>query len=218
MEVILNRIKEESAGYNIKYLFRHSNRPSLKGVKDSLSVGITEEGAQKAYLLGESLPWSIGTVCTSRSKRCVQTVEEIVRGSKTPEIEIIQSQTLTSPAIADEKLVNKLHCSVRNLKTVVHMLSNGNTLLGIYPIHTTAEKILDYIFSKGGDLDKLDIFCTHDFNIALLLQYLFPFTNTQEMIIQNWPDPLEGIFMWGKRNGFYCLWKGKTSRHLITYK
>lgn len=218
MEVILNRIKEKSVGYNIKYLFRHSNRPSLKGVNDSLSIGITEEGAQKAYLLGENLPWPIGIACTSISKRCVETIEEIVRGSKTPEIEIIRSQTLTSPAIIDENLINNLRYSVLNLKTVVHMLSNGNTLPGIYPIHITAEKILDYIFSKGCSLDKLDIFCTHDFNIALLLQYLFPFINTQEMIIQNWPEPLEGMFMWGERNDFYCFWKGKISHHLITYK
>lgn len=214
MEVILNSIKKESVGYNIKYLFRHSNRPSLKGVSDSLSIGITEEGAQKAYLLGESLPWPIGMACASISKRCVQTIEEIVRGTKIADIEIIKSQTLTTPAKINGNQTNNLHCSVFNLKTVVYMLSNGNTLPGIHSIHTTAEKILDYIFSRGNSLDKLDIFCTHDFNIALLLQYLFPFINTQEMIIQNWPEPLEGMFMWGERYDFYCFWKGRISHHV----
>lgn len=150
LEKVLNKIKEESTsiGYNTKFLFRHSNRPSLKGVEDSLSVGITEEGAQKAYLFGKSLPWLIGTVSTSISKRCVQTSAEIVRGSKSPEVEIIQSQTLTSPAIADVELVNKICCSVGNLKNVVYMLSNGNTLPGIYPIRICSRKDIRFYFFK----------------------------------------------------------------------
>lgn len=211
----LNLIKRESAGYNLKYLFRHSNRPSLKGVVDTLSVGLTEEGVQRAFLLGENLPWAIGAVCTSVSSRCVKTVEEIARGSKTPQIEVIQSQTLTTPAITENSLTIEQHCFPFNLKTVVYLLAKGNTLPGIYPIHVTAEKILDYVFSTGGDSNKVDLFCSHDFNIALLIQYLYPFMNTQEMVIENWPAPLEGVFIWGERRSFYSYWKGKISHHLL---
>ena len=65
----------------MKLLFRHSIRPSLKGVSDTLSISLTEEGINIAYEFGKNLPWSIGIVSTSLANRCIQTVEQIIKDS-----------------------------------------------------------------------------------------------------------------------------------------
>lgn len=204
----LNELKEVTAGTNVKFLFRHSVRPSLKGVSDSLSISLTEEGINLAYEFGKKLPWNIGVVSTSIANRCIQTVEQITKDSCSKH-SIIPTEVLTSPAMCDFELAKQTYSTEGSLKNIAYKLSKKQSLPGFCTIDIVAEKILDYIFSVGNVDNSLDLFCTHDFNIVLLLLYLLPSIKSKELIVENWPDPLEGIFLWGKRFDLYFSWKGK---------
>ena len=207
-----DNLKIVTTGTNVKLLFRHSIRPSLKGVSDTLSISLTEEGCNIAYEFGKSLPWSIGVVSTSLANRCIQTVKQIIKDSCSDK-EIKSTEILTSPTLFDLELATQTHCAEGSLKNIAHKLSMRQNLPGFNSMNITAEKLLDYIFSVGNEYDKLDLFCTHDFNIILLLLYLVPNIKSKDVIVENWPDPLEGIFIWGKRYDFYFSWKGNIYHH-----
>ena len=196
-----------TTGTNVKLLFRHSIRPSLKGVSDTLSISLTEEGINIAYEFGKNLPWSIGIVSTSLANRCIQTVEQIIKDSCSDK-KIKSTEILTSPAMFNLELATQTHCAEGSLKNIDHKLSRKQNLPGFNSVDITAEKLLDYIFSVGNEYDKLDLFCTHDFNIVLLLLYLMPNIKGMDVIVENWPAPLEGIYIWGKRYDFFFSWKG----------
>lgn len=208
----LQNLKIMTTGTNMKLLFRHSIRPSLKGVSDPFSISLTEEGIVIAHEFGKNLPWSIGVASTSIANRCIQTVEQIIKDSCSDK-QIRSTEILTSPAMSDSELATQTHYLEGSLKNIAHKLSMRKNIPGYNSVDITAGKLLDYIFSVGNDYDKLDLFCTHDFNIVILLLYLMPNIKSKDVIVENWPDPLEGIFIWGKRNDFYFSWKGNIYHH-----
>ena len=201
----IRNITEES---NVKLLFRHSNRESLKGVDDTLSISLTEEGILNAYNFGKNIHWNIGLASTSIAKRCIQTIEKIVEGSCSGHIDS-PTGILTSPALFDFELAKKTFFAEGNLKNIARKLSMGQKLPGFYSAQITAEKLLDYIFSVGNESKTLDLFCTHDFNVVILLSYLMPSIAENDRVVMEWPVPLEGIYLWGERYDFNYLWKGK---------
>ena len=206
----LYRIKKETLDHNVKLLIRHSHRPSLKGVEDSLSVGLTEYGIKEAFLYGEYLPWALGSVSASHSQRCVQTAENILKGALAENIGISETDMLTSTAINDSNSAACTLCNEGNFRSVAYKLMIREELLGFATIETVAENLLDYMFSKGNMPNVLDLYCTHDFNIILLLAYLIPSIDSKEVLMQNWPEPLEGVYLWGARDKFCFSWRGVT--------
>ena len=204
----LVEIKNITEDSNVKLLLRHSIRQSLKGVDDTLSISLTEEGILNAYNFGKNIPWNIGLASTSIAKRCIQTIEKIVEGSCSGHIDS-PTGILTSPALFDFELAKKTYFAEGNLKNIARKLSMGQKLPGFYSAQITAEKLLDYIFSVGNESKTLDLFCTHDFNVVILLSYLMPSIADSDKIVMDWPVPLEGIYLWGERYDFNYFWKGK---------
>ena len=204
----LVEIKNITEDSNVKLLLRHSIRQSLKGVDDTISISLTEEGILNAYNFGKNLPWNIGVASTSIARRCIQTVDKIVEGSRSGHI-VSPTDILTSPALFDLELAKETHSAEGNLKNIARKLSQGQTLPGFYSVKITAEKLLDYIFSVGNECKTLDLFCTHDFNVVILLSYLMLSIADSDKIVMDWPVPLEGIYLWGERYDFNYFWKGK---------
>ena len=194
----LVEIKNITEDSNVKLLLRHSIRRSVKGVDDTISISLTEEGILNAYNFGKNLPWNIGVASTSIARRCIQTVGKIVEGSRSGHI-VSPTDILTSPALFDLELAKETHSAEGNLKNIARTLSQGQTLPGFYSVKITAEKLLDYIFSVGNECKTLDLFCTHDFNVVILLSYLMPSIADSDKIVMDWPVPLEGIYLWGER-------------------
>ena len=204
----LVEIKNITEDSNVQLLLRHSIRQSLKGVDDTISISLTEEGILNAYNFGKNIPWNIGLASTSIAKRCIQTIEKIVEGSCSGHIDSPTS-ILTSPALFDLELAKQTYFAEGNLKNIARKLSMGQKLPGFYSAQITAEKLLDYIFSVGNESKTLDLFCTHDFNVVILLSYLMPSIAENDRVVMEWPVPLEGIYLWGERYDFNYFWKGK---------
>lgn len=74
--------------------------------------------------------------------------------------------------------------------------------------------ILNYIFSTGNEANKLDMYCTHDLQLAMLNSALFYSKSSIEDIEHHWPKMLEGMFFWGKREDFSCVWRGRIKRYI----
>ena len=70
--------------------------------------------------------------------------------------------------------------------------------------------MLDYIFENGNEKNKVDLFCTHDFQMAILYAHLFDFASSRKSIEKNkWPMMLEGMIFWGNRKHFWCSWRNE---------
>ena len=75
--------------------------------------------------------------------------------------------------------------------------------------------MLDYIFKNGNENGKLDMYCTHDFHIALMICKIFDIKEQKDIILQ-WPHMLEGFFVGGSRENFSLIWRGRC-KHLINF-
>ena len=70
------------------------------------------------------------------------------------------------------------------------------------------------MFANGNKENSVDLFCTHDFQMAILYAGLFNFAETKDSIINNkWPMMLEGMIFWGNRNHFWCAWRGEVKEY-----
>lgn len=107
----------------------------------------------------------------------------------------------------DRELSDQVFKKEGSMKKVVYLLNDGVFLPGFNTLESSARRMLDYIFNTGGVYRTLDIYCTHDFHIALLLTALWKNNVTLKSIEENWPNMLEGLFIWGERNDFYCSWR-----------
>lgn len=196
-------------GANAKLLIRHAHRPSLKGVNSPDNISITKQGNLNAYELGSSITMRIGVCISSPIRRCVETLD-----------------VLTKPHTQPLFISNLLGYSfVENIETATHKLSQQGLKETVFQMSLSKQdgfidanegigQILDLIFSAGGNQGQLDIFCTHDMQLALMdLLFYNQYKNSQELK-ENWPGMLEGMWFWGERLNFYVCWRGKI-KHFV---
>jgi len=201
---------------NIKLIIRHSIRPHMEIVDGKLQdVSLTEEGRQLARKLGASLELSLGSLVHSSYERCKQTCEEIINGfseqNKKPDLtfEIYGSKILQNSHVQDGKKCRENFSEYGN-KGIFKKYANGEFLDGQNNLKDSVNPMLDCIFETGNKPLTIDIFCTHDFQMTLFLLSFFGCgQENQEKILEKWPQMLEGMFLWGKRDRFYAVWRGE---------
>jgi hypothetical protein len=119
--------------------------------------------------------------------------------------EILKDTQVRNKEEAD-KTFHKLHA-----KGILKGFILNDIMPGVYDLNTSVKRMLDYIFSNGNSKNTVDIFCTHDLQIAMLLLYFFG-TNeeyyNQLCNEKEWPMMLEGMFLWGGKNNFNIVWRG----------
>lgn len=87
-------------------------------------------------------------------------------------------------------------------------------LPGFNSVEDATKIMVDFMFANGNKENSVDLFCTHDFQMAILYAGLFNFAETKDSIINNkWPMMLEGMIFWGNRNHFWCAWRGEVKEH-----
>jgi broad specificity phosphatase PhoE len=204
-------------GQNIKMLIRHSIR---QDVKDDASLEtienalLTREGKKMAERLGESLDMNIGTVSSSCTPRCVETCQEIIIGYNKNHSkfnhEIISTEILQRPQC---KNVQEEHATWRRIgmSGIFDGFAKNVDMPGIYDLETSVNRMVDYVFETGNKNNTIDISCTHDFQLALLLLFLNRENPEYKQILfngsGNWPFMLEGMFLWKSENDINILWR-----------
>ena len=218
---------EESAelcpdGHNIKMLIRHSIRQDIKdgaSIEEIENAKLTREGKKMAERLGESLYIEIGTVSSSYSHRCIDTCQEIINGYRKNQSDfikpILKTEMLQCPhskKIPEEKETWKN----LGLKGVFNGFATNINMPGFHDLETSVNRMVNYIFETGNKNNTLDIFCTHDFQIAMLLLFIngksIEYNKALFDESDNWPFMLESIFLWGNKNEYNLSWRGKINK------
>lgn len=158
-------------------------RHSIRG-KISSGVGrqvsLTNEGIELCKTFGRYLQYEIGFVASSSCLRNIETCENILLGANTAREIILAPNELEGPQ------------------------TKFNS------IEDAANIMLDYIFENGNEKNKVDLFCTHDFQMAILYAHLFDFASSRKSIEKKkWPMMLEGMIFWGNRKHFWCSWRNE---------
>ena len=195
-------------GANCKIVFRHSIRGNIKEGTIGREVQLTDEGIELARSFGRGLGYGIGFFASSSCNRNIQTCNEILLGKGMKKDLAIASKELEGPQTKERDLSDRVFVDYNyRSDIIIHKLSTDG-LPGFNTIEDAAKIMLDFIFANGNDGNTVDLFCTHDFQMAILYAYLFDFTASEEELKYNkWPMMLEGMVFWGTRSHFWCSWR-----------
>jgi broad specificity phosphatase PhoE len=173
---------EESAklcpvNQNVKLLVRHSIRQEIRegaSIEEIEGAQLTREGKKLAERFGESLGMNIGIISSSCSLRCIDTCHEIINGFNKNHIkydhDILNTKMLQNPhrknILEERETWEKL-----GMEGIFDCFAKNIEALGLYDLKTSVSRIINYIFENGNIDNTIDIFCTHDFQIAMLLLF-----------------------------------------------
>lgn len=210
-------LMEESAklcpdGQNIKVLLRHSIRQEIEDKEAQL----TREGMKIAELFGKKLGSNIGTISSSFIQRCIDTCNEIIKGYNKTHLEyksnILKSKMLQKPHsmnIPESKETWEKH----GMEGIFDGFAKNIDMPGIYNLEASVNRILEYIFETGNENNTIDIYCTHDFQLSMLLLYFNEKKYEYKQLLfsgdDTWPFMLEGMFLWKNNGQINIAWRGK---------
>lgn len=208
-----NATKKIPENANCKIIFRHSIRGKIdSGV--GRKVKLTDEGVELARFFGRNLETEIGFVASSSCDRNIQTCEEILLGAKCKREIIIAPNELEGPQTKDKGLSDKVFEQYNFANNEIIYQMKKDCLSGFNSVEDATKIMVDFMFANGNKENSVDLFCTHDFQMAILYAGLFNFAETKDSIINNkWPMMLEGMIFWGNRNHFWCAWRGEVKEY-----
>lgn len=195
---------------NCKMVFRHSIRGDIKDGTIGREVQLTNEGIELARHFGRELRYDIGFIASSSCGRNVQTCKELLFGRKENKDILEAPNELECPQMKDQKVSDKVFEEFNYQSDVIINKLKTEGLPGFNTIEEAAKIMLDFIFANGNEANTVDLFCTHDFQLAILYAYLFNFTaSKEELEYHKWPMMLEGMLFWGTRDHFWCAWRSQ---------
>lgn len=198
---------------NSKIVFRHSIREHIASGTGH-DIMLTNEGIELARNFGRHLNTEIGFVASSSCKRNIQTCEEILNGNGCKRNIVLAQTQLEYPQVKDKILSDEIFEKYSYQTTEILFLMKNKGLPGFNSIEASTKIMLDFIFANGNREKTVDLFCTHDFQIAILYAGLFDFAATRESIEKNkWPMMLEGMIFFGTRSHFWCSWRNETREY-----
>jgi hypothetical protein len=171
---------------HVSLMIRHSIRFPINLPEETLIAGLTPEGVQLAEEFGAWLTQSrrIYRVMVSPVGRCVDTGRSIIQGANWP-----------NPVVVDRKLGFPFG-------------ENGSQKLNNQPLDEVSREafdVLNYLSENTTHESGLNLYITHDGNIAFMANALLGEAITEE----NWPDYLEGIAFWREEEQVNIAWRGK---------
>ena len=195
----------------MKLLIRHSLRPTLQGCKEPDLVTLSSQGIEQAYFLGKHLQHSVRYCYSSYVPRCIQTLVYILKGAE--QSRKIDLEGCLSDDVFTDKKVASDYIRQRSLKESVFNICPPRTVpVGFKDINTCGKMLLDCIFKDIDDANSIDIFCSHDFQLSILVTLMFNENISIESITALWPNMLEGLSFHGERNDFNCIWRNEEKR------
>lgn len=198
---------------NCKIVFRHSIRGDIKDGTIGREIQLTNEGIELARHFGRELRYDIGFIASSSCGRNVQTCRELLFGRNEIKDICEAPDELECPQMKDQKVSDKIFEEFNYQSDVIIHKLKTEGLPGFNTIEEASKIMLDFIFANGNEANTVDLFCTHDFQLAILYAYLFDFSASKEELEYNkWPMMLEGMLFWGTRNHFWCAWRSQIKK------
>ncbi len=200
-------------GHRVALLLRHAHRNPSKPGDYGNEVNLTQDGVHTAEMLGVILrKKQIGKLLSSPLARCVQTAQAISRGLGRRHITVGTDWRLGNPGafVKNPALAGPLFLQIGSREIVHQQLTQPQQLKGIRSTKEGVHLLLDFMLSGNRDSHGFDIFITHDAILAVMVGYLFE----TDMTSVNWPDFLEGLFLWESPDGICASWGG-TNRKIV---
>lgn len=192
----------------MKILIRHSLRPSLQGVINPDLVTLSIQGKEMAYKFGENLPYPIRHCYSSYVPRCIQTIEYILMGAEQSK-EIVLKGCLSDDVFTDKNVASTYIREMSLKKSVFDICSPHSIPQGFKDIKSCGKMLLDCIFNDNDSPHSIDIYCSHDYQLAILVTLMFNNNVSVDTITELWPEMLEYLWFYGKRDDFYCVWRNE---------
>ena len=208
-------------GQNIKMLIRHSERHDIKkgaSQEEIQNAQLTDNGRKMAICLGESINMEIGNISSSHTQRCIDTCQEIINGYNKNNIEykqpILKTEMLQSPHLNKNEGSDNEIWENLGIRGIFDCFARNEYMPRFYDLKTSVNRIFNYLFETGNKNNTVDIYCTHDFQLAMILLFINGGSEEYNNILfnGNWPEMLEGMFLWGSRNNFNIIWRGETNK------
>ena len=92
-----------------------------------------------------------------------------------------------------------------HVEGIFHHYAAGKKIDGLHNLTDTVSPILNFVFENGNLIETLDIFCTHDIQIELILLFI---GYDKNKIAECWPRKSEGLFLWKEEGQYYAVWRG----------
>lgn len=192
----------------VSILLRHSIREHAPHGQVSYKLPLTEEGIELANWWGEQLNRPIHGLYSSPVERCRDTAEWLAKGAGV-ELHIENEKILVEPGcyVLDGYKANP---SFQSLGPVAFTNAFLNEEVpGMESPLKGAYRILEYLESRQSELPSFSLHVTHDTILAAFVYGLIK----QELQESDWPEMLEGTFVWFEDEMIHLLWRGKI--HLV---
>jgi len=172
---------------HVSLLVRHSVRFKINVPEETWLARLTPEGIELAKEYGAWLAQRrcLYRVMTSPVGRCVETSRSIIRGANCP-----------NPVVIDQKL---------GFPFIEKGWQRINTEGLPVEIPHEALDVLDYLLEDTTQPAALNLFVSHDGNIAFMATALLGEPTSEE----TWPDFLEGMAFWREKEAVRIAWRGK---------
>ena len=181
---------------NVALLIRHAHRPEIPKGKYGNEILLSTKGIKQAKEFGEKLPFKINQVFSSPVERCIQTAKYISNKEKINKTDILSTAFIKDVSLAGPLFLQKGPLYVTN------QLLQSKHVKGMENIETGVKKLMKLMFSQQG----FNIFVTHDNLIALIVYY---FLEKKEINDDDWPQFLEGAYLWQEDNKYKMLWRDR---------
>lgn len=179
----LERIPQDQP---VALLMRHAARHPIVDPSDPFNAGLTEEGILTAEELGRLLNKRVqaGRLVSSPVERCIATGEAIARGADWPAM-----------VTTDERLSHQFVAPAWHLVQTRRMAG---------PVPFQVRVIVQWMLRLMEATPRLDIMVTHDTVVGTVVGGLL----RAPVNDQDWPNYLEGIFIWRSEKDICARWRG----------
>lgn len=185
-------------------LIRHSLREELSNKTPGFDVPLTEAGVELAEQFGKALKFDVAKVLSSYAPRCIDTGNAILKGAGSNQ-PVQVAKRLSEPGcyVSDMKAAGRSFVRLGPLE-FVNASSKPGGLTGVLPVKKSTEAILDWLRRESAT-PGLSIFITHD---TILATFVYCLLGKHPLIWEDWPQMLEGVFIWFEAGQAYAVWRG----------
>lgn len=190
-ETLINDLVKIPRDQPVALLMRHSARFPILDPALTFEIGLTEEGVRMAEALGGLLKGQFqpGRMMSAPVGRCLDTAAAIARGAG-----------WVGAVRSDERLSHPFMIPAWEVLEQTHFKG------GLPPqIRITLDLLLHAPeLAPFEDQPRLDLMVTHDTVLGAVVGGLLhiPFSSA------NWPEFLEGIFIWERAGQVHARWRG----------
>jgi hypothetical protein len=170
-------------------VIRHSIREEVKDITQSALALLTGEGKALAKNFGEQLPTDKKIrLFHSQVTRCKETAEAIAQGFKGISASITEHPYMTGFYLHDYKPVLKDAAQIGSFEFMKRWFDGAYNEAWIMNALEARNYMTDSVL-KNFDTNFLDLYITHDWNIATLYSYHHTLQEQQYI----WPDFMSGV-------------------------